>query len=107
MSSSDIYNIPFLTSARPILWISWLWEDRDSGSARAGGWNGGVGGGARVMGATEGGRGNGNGREGLTLAMDVRRNDDKNSDVQGDPTPAQGKEMSFGTDVAARAADNA
>ena len=67
----------------------------------------GVGGGALVMGANEGGRGNGNGREGPTLAMDARHNDDKNSDVQGDPTPAQGKEMSFGTDVAARAADDA
>ena len=56
------------------------------------------------MGANEGARGNGNGREGPTLAMDARHNDDKNSVVQGDPPPAQGKEMSFGTDVAARAA---
>jgi hypothetical protein len=42
--------------------------------------------------------------------MDVRRDNNKNSDVQGDPAPAPalGKEMSYGMDEAARAvADDA
>jgi hypothetical protein len=66
------------------------------------------GGGALVTGANEGTRGNGNGREGPALATDARRDDNKNSNVQGDPAPALGKEMSYGMDVVARAgADNA
>ena len=65
-----------------------------------------MGGGALVTGANKGARGNGNGGEGPTLATDVRRDDNKNSDVQRDPapTPALGKEMSYGTDEMARAA---
>ena len=59
-----------------------------------------------MTGANEVTRGNGNGGEGPALATDARRDDNKNSDVQGDPTPAPalGKEMSYGTDEAARAA---
>ncbi len=57
-----------------------------------------------MKGANEGARGDGNGGEVPALAMDARRNDNNNSDVQGDPTPALGKEMSYGTDEAARAA---
>jgi len=64
-----------------------------------------VGGGALVTGANEGARGDGIGGEGPALATDTRRDDNKNSDVQGDPAPAPalGKEMSYGTDEAARA----
>ena len=61
-----------------------------------------------VTGANEGARGDGNGGEGPALVTDARHNDNKNSDVQGDPAPALGKETSHGTDVAAReAADDA
>ena len=63
-----------------------------------------------VTGANEGVRGDGNGGKGPALAMDVRRDNNKNSDVQGDPAPAPtlGKEMSYGMDEVARAvADNA
>jgi len=63
-----------------------------------------------VTGANEGARGDGNGGKGPALAMDVRRDNNKNSDVQGDPAPAPalGKEMSYGMDEAARAvADDA
>ena len=65
-----------------------------------------VGGGALVTGANEGARGDGNGGEGPALTTDARRDDNKNSDVQGDaaPAPALGKEMSYGTDEATRAA---
>ena len=62
------------------------------------------GGGALVTSAKEGARGDGNGGEGPALATDARRDDNKNSDVQGEPAPALGKEMSYGTDEAARAA---
>ncbi len=51
---------------------------------------------------------NGNGGEGPALATNARRDDNKNSDVQGDPAPAPapalGKEMSYGMDEMARAA---
>jgi hypothetical protein len=57
-----------------------------------------------VTGANEGTHSDGNGGEGPTLATDARRDDNKNSDVQGDPAPALGKEMSYGTDNVARAA---
>ena len=63
-----------------------------------------------MTGANKGARGNGNGGEGPTLATDVRREDNKNSNVQGDPAPvpALGKEMSYGTDEVVReAADDA
>jgi hypothetical protein len=67
-----------------------------------------VGGGALVTGANEGAHGDGNGREGPALATDARHNDNKNSDVQGDPAPALGKEMTYGMKNAAReAADDA
>ena len=54
----------------------------------------------------EGARGDGNGGVGPALATDAHHNDNKNSDVQGDPVPAPalGKEMLYGTDEAARAA---
>jgi len=61
-------------------------------------------GGGLVTGANKGARGDGNGGEGPALATDARRDDNKNSDVQGDPAPALGKEMLYGTDEAARAA---
>ena len=57
-----------------------------------------------MTGANEGAHSDGNGGEGPTLATDARRDDNKNSDVQGDPAPALGKEMSYGTDNVARAA---
>jgi hypothetical protein len=61
-----------------------------------------------VTGKNEGARGNGNGGEGPALVKDARCDDNKNSDVQGDPAPALGKEMLYGTDVVARAvADDA
>ncbi len=63
-----------------------------------------------MTGANEGARGDGNGGEGPALATDARRDDNKNSDVQGDaaPAPALGKEMLYGTDEAMRAvADDA
>ncbi len=65
-----------------------------------------VGGGALVTDANEGARSDGNGGEGPALATDARHDDNKNSNVQGDPAPAPtlGKEMSYGTDEAARAA---
>jgi hypothetical protein len=56
------------------------------------------------MGANEGAHDEGNGGEGPALATDARRDNNKNSNVQGDPAPALGKEMSYGTDKAARAA---
>ena len=49
-------------------------------------------------------RGNGNGRGGPTLATNVLRNDSKNSDGQGGPTPDLRKEVSYGMDTAAGAA---
>ncbi len=63
-----------------------------------------------MTGANEGALGDGNGGEGHALATDVRHDDNKNSDVQGDPAtaPTLGMEMSYGMDEAARAAaDNA
>ncbi len=57
-----------------------------------------------MTGANEGARGDGNGGEGPALVTDARRDDNKISDVQGDPAHALGKEMSYGTDEAARAA---
>mgnify|MGYP006193138733 CR=1 FL=1 len=63
-------------------------------------------GGGAGDGRNEGAHGDGNSEEGPALATDVRRDDNKNSNVQGDPAPAPalGKEMSYGTDEAARAA---
>jgi hypothetical protein len=57
-----------------------------------------------VKGANKGARGDGNGGEFPALAMDAHCDNNNNSDVQGDPAPALGKEMSYGTDEAARAA---
>jgi hypothetical protein len=53
-----------------------------------------------VTGANEGAHSDGNGGEGPTLATDARRDDNKNSDVQGDPAPA----LAYGMDNVARAA---
>ena len=53
-----------------------------------------------MTGANEGAHSDGNGGEGPTLATDARCNDNKNSDVQGDPAPA----LAYGTDNVARAA---
>ena len=59
-----------------------------------------VGGGALVMGANEGAHDEGNGGEGPALATDARRDNNKNSNVQGDPAPA----LAYGMDNVARAA---
>ena len=55
-----------------------------------------VGGGALVTGTNEGAHGDGNGGEGPALATDARRNDNKNSDVQGDPTLLWGRRCRTG-----------
>ena len=52
------------------------------------------------MGANEGAHDEGNGGEGPALATDARRDNTKNSNVQGDPAPA----LAYGMDNVARAA---